>query len=381
MKVEINCIATTDDSDSNSGEESSSNLKQQKRLFQIEQVVNIENQEECEAHNEGQKNITKTKNDDCCCTTHNDSSTVKRGMVRDSRLYDLLLKEATFSGPPLVYNEEYDAGVKEEINCMIAIDDSDSNGGERSSNNISQEISIAIEQQAVAIGNQDEYKAPNDSQTIDMVYWSKVENFYFTPQKSTTIERGMVGETSQRDHSEASAAAADHGSIMPLYDATRIRNVKTESSLFSIDPRISARINLSWMTRFYDLITYKVEVGNCDVPSIYSANMKLGSWVNHQRRVHKGKKQGKMCVDKMQLLTDIGFIWDLSEAKWQKHFEELKAYKEDFGDCNVRIAGFPKNQELRKWASIQRAVFKGGRKRNMSKCRIHQLESIDFKWK
>lgn len=371
VKEEIDRMitTTTDNSDSkNSREKSSSNLKQQQRSFKTEQVVDIENEEECEAHNNnGQKIIDeKNKNNDCCYTAHNSSSTVKRGMVRDSRLSDILLKEAAFSGPPSA-DEEYDTGVvKEEIKCMIAIDDCDSNVGERSSNNIRQARYIAIEE---------EYKAYTNSQTIDK---GENDNCCVTPHNSTTIERGMVGETSEIEHSKASAEAV-HRSIMPLYDATRIKNSSTESSPFSIDPKIAARIDPRWMTRFYDLIAYKVEFGNCDVPHFYPANMKLGRWVNTQRQVRKGMKQGKMCIDRRQLLTEIGFTWDLYEAEWQKHFEELKAYKEDFGDCNVPI-GFPKNKELGEWAHTQRVVFKGGRKRNISKCRIHQLESIDFKW-
>jgi hypothetical protein len=39
-----------------------------------------------------------------------------------------------------------------------------------------------------------------------------------------------------------------------------------------------------WKTHFNELIAYKEEHGNCDVPARYARNKRLGIWVTRQRQ-------------------------------------------------------------------------------------------------
>jgi hypothetical protein len=59
--------------------------------------------------------------------------------------------------------------------------------------------------------------------------------------------------------------------------------------------------------RYAELLHYKQAHGNCDVPSEWKENPKLGGWVAGQRHL---KKRGKLSQERERLLNEIGFIWD-----------------------------------------------------------------------
>ena len=49
----------------------------------------------------------------------------------------------------------------------------------------------------------------------------------------------------------------------------------------------------------------------------------------------------------------IKFRKEINDAKWQRRFEELEAYKDEYGDCNVP-QGWVENPELADWVNRQR---------------------------
>mmetsp|Transcript_2674 Transcript_2674/g.4167 ORF Transcript_2674/g.4167 Transcript_2674/m.4167 type:complete len:191 (+) Transcript_2674:206-778(+) len=53
------------------------------------------------------------------------------------------------------------------------------------------------------------------------------------------------------------------------------------------------------------------------------------------------------------MLESIGFCWDFKEAAWSQRFNELVAYKQVHGNCNVPF-DFPDNPPLGFWVSEQR---------------------------
>ena len=72
-----------------------------------------------------------------------------------------------------------------------------------------------------------------------------------------------------------------------------------------------------WSVRFQQLCEFKAHLGHCLVPSQYSANPKLGRWVNTQRnkyRLHQEGKPSPMTADRIRELESIGFDWGTSKT-------------------------------------------------------------------
>ncbi len=75
-------------------------------------------------------------------------------------------------------------------------------------------------------------------------------------------------------------------------------------------------------------------------------------------------------------------MWDVYTQVWEQNLNDLIAYKEKFGNCNI-----PKNTEgyesLWLWSSTQRRNYqlrKGGQHSPMTDERIEALEKIGFIW-
>jgi hypothetical protein len=132
-----------------------------------------------------------------------------------------------------------------------------------------------------------------------------------------------------------------------------------------------------WDQMFTRLQGYKGTYGDCLVPKRFKEDPKLGTWVDTQRVQFKKMKKkleehgityegpedakkyddaedgsledqnqpmnakpvvGRLTDDRIRRLENLGFVWSLRDD-WQKHYLELKAYKEEHGHCNVSLCG------------------------------------------
>lgn len=88
------------------------------------------------------------------------------------------------------------------------------------------------------------------------------------------------------------------------------------------------------------------------------------------------------------MLDDLQFVWVASvkmtqikknDEKWMDFYDQLKQYKEEHGDCDVK----QKSSALGSWVHVQRCQFKlmrqGGRSA-LTNERIKLLQAIDFTW-
>ena len=67
-----------------------------------------------------------------------------------------------------------------------------------------------------------------------------------------------------------------------------------------------------WGERLRELCEYKSRYGDCIVPTNYSENPKLGTWVHHQRRQYKKFMEKKPCHitnERIRALESLGFVW------------------------------------------------------------------------
>jgi hypothetical protein len=61
-----------------------------------------------------------------------------------------------------------------------------------------------------------------------------------------------------------------------------------------------------WMKRYNELVEYRREFGNCNVPVKYQSQTLLGEWVRRQRQHFKNKSISEERINK---LNAIGFAW------------------------------------------------------------------------
>ncbi len=58
-----------------------------------------------------------------------------------------------------------------------------------------------------------------------------------------------------------------------------------------------------------------------------------------------------MTDERVQLLENIGFIWDSHAAAWAEKLHELKDYAKQRGDCSVPST-YPENPQLATWVKV-----------------------------
>jgi hypothetical protein len=142
-----------------------------------------------------------------------------------------------------------------------------------------------------------------------------------------------------------------------------------------------------WSARFQQLRKFKVQFGHCDVPQKYSANPNLGQWVANQRKNYRLYQDGKpspMTEERILVLDVMAFKWGASKAAafWSEQFEQLCAYKVQFGHCAVP-QNYSANPRLGQWVKNQRKKYKSyqeGKPSPMTEEYIRELESVGFKW-
>jgi hypothetical protein len=125
-----------------------------------------------------------------------------------------------------------------------------------------------------------------------------------------------------------------------------------------------------WNFHYNELLEYKRMFGDCKVPSTWERNLNLAKWVRRQR---DRNKLGIISDEQFAKLSEIGFVWNIHEDKWNMRFAELMNFKEENGHCLV-----PKDYELEQlvdWVGQLRSRFKSGTIRTE---RIAQLKDIGF---
>ena len=132
-----------------------------------------------------------------------------------------------------------------------------------------------------------------------------------------------------------------------------------------------------WQLRYNELVAYKKEHGDCQVPFNCKENEPLGKWVARQRSLWNTRK---MSDDRMKLLDKIDFEFDLrarrDEDLWQLRYDELVAYKKEHGDCLVPPR-HKENEPLGRWVHSQRTHWKASK---LSEDRTKLLVKIGFEF-
>jgi superfamily II DNA or RNA helicase len=126
-----------------------------------------------------------------------------------------------------------------------------------------------------------------------------------------------------------------------------------------------------WEEKFAALMAFKSREGHCNVPEGHvESTFNLGIWVLNERSKHT-----TMSARRRQRLDEIGFVWDVLEAKWEESFIALQQFKTREGHYNVPRRDKGKFLPLGSWVAVQRFT-----KDTMSAERRQRLDGIGFTW-
>jgi hypothetical protein len=127
---------------------------------------------------------------------------------------------------------------------------------------------------------------------------------------------------------------------------------------------------------------YVEQHGHARVPFQYSENPSLGRWVDAQRRQYRLLRDGKKTLlsqDRLELLNQLGMIWNIRDYSWEERYEELLEYYYQHGHVNVPL----RFRELGNWVYKQRSDFKArqrGEATQMTTERMVQLSVLGMVW-
>ncbi len=124
-----------------------------------------------------------------------------------------------------------------------------------------------------------------------------------------------------------------------------------------------------WDERFNELVVYKAEHGNLDVPRSWPTG--LGTWVGNQKSFLRDGKLPAVRSDKLYL---IGLAVNPLESRWENRFNELLEYKTNNGSVDVPHSW---STGLGQWVANQKNFARVGR---MPDDRKMKLDTIGVRW-
>jgi hypothetical protein len=200
-----------------------------------------------------------------------------------------------------------------------------------------------------------------------------------SPLAASSSLRAEASAPASPNATMAASAAANQPEVRVL------RMYPTDQEIAEASTERTRRAIDKWYLRYRELLEYKQEHGNCNVPQKYSKNKSLGSWVNKQRDLAKRFMAGKHCFltrEMMQCLEDADFTWAKAkgDALWLLRYGELKKYFEEHGHSNVPTK-CKLNRTLGRWVSTQRLQYRQYRLGNesaMTDWRIKKLNEVNF---
>ena len=128
-------------------------------------------------------------------------------------------------------------------------------------------------------------------------------------------------------------------------------------------------LDSAWETGFESLKRFYEREGHCRVPTKYrERGFRLGSWVSNQR-----ESKSELSEDRLNRLEQLGFIWDVPAALWEKGFAYLRKFQLREGHCLVPREHIEEGFRLGYWIKNQR-----GNKEKLSSEQMRRLDEIGF---
>jgi len=134
-----------------------------------------------------------------------------------------------------------------------------------------------------------------------------------------------------------------------------------------------------WKQRFDEFLKFIYIHKHCLVPYSYDTKSTLVNWIKRQRCQYKLIKQGRksfLTKERIELLDDIGFVWDSHEATWHEKLKELLDFKKKYGHCDVP-ATFQLNPQFAEWVKSQRRQYRRYHEGEISKINLERMATLE----
>ena len=164
----------------------------------------------------------------------------------------------------------------------------------------------------------------------------------------------------------------------------RFRIIDETKDSRDIFMRLQENLGSAWDTYYEAAKQWYEENGNLKIPKSYvtGSGLTLGAWINTQRRVKSGNISGNLTWEKIQKLNDIGMIWDVTDSSWQEVLEELKSYRNTYGNLDIKAKYVsPTGFRLGSWINNMRfKVKKYGIEQALTDEQRKALEELGMIW-
>ena len=168
----------------------------------------------------------------------------------------------------------------------------------------------------------------------------------------------------------------------------QIRAGKVQGSLTPEQIRALDAIGMSWLDlgeerwnrNFRALRAYFEQYGNIDVPQDYvtSDGLKLGRFVKNMRFHRDTKYRRCLTPERLNMLDEMGMIWDVDAYRWEQNFRAAEAYYREHGDLRpAKRYTTPDGVKLGSWLAYQREKHSRG---ELEAEKVTRLNAIDMAW-
>ena len=152
-----------------------------------------------------------------------------------------------------------------------------------------------------------------------------------------------------------------------------------------------------WMKKYKLAESYYEHYGNLEIPIKFKTTngyeydeqgVKLGFWINTQRKTYKGQGDCKLTEEQKKLLEKIGMVPDVNSDNWMKKYKLAESYYKHHGNLEIPHSfkttnGYEYDEQgvkLGFWINTQRTAYKGQGKNKLTEEQIKLLEKIEIKW-
>ena len=135
----------------------------------------------------------------------------------------------------------------------------------------------------------------------------------------------------------------------------------------------------NWEKYYTIAVAYFKEFGNLDVKRRTEyMGVPLGAWLQTQRKIRLGGKEGQTLTDEQILRLDaIGMRWhSIKDARWLENLNDVLQYYSEYENLDVSYAYIsPNGNRIAVWLKKQKDNYKAGK---LTDIQLQQLETVGF---